>query len=164
MSFEVFDFFCSARLHLLVWDQTENLNSLWSSWRFYGRNLKRYRNFASTFFLGCRFAVLTFLVPKFLICFKFHCTKLSKRKIFYPYLFEILSFLYQDDFWICCILHWVFYFMFNSSFKVFIGDYFQIWNYICKKLLQSFWYIIIIRNALFYNYLFLTFFCNFFFQ
>ena len=36
-----------------------------------------------------------------------------------------------------CILHRIFYFIFNSSFKVLNGDYFQFLSYICKK--KFFW-------------------------
>ena len=34
---------------------------------------------------------------------------------------------------LCCILLWIFYFIFDRGSKVFIEDYFRNWNHICKK-------------------------------
>lgn len=56
------------------------------------------------------------------------------------------------------ILYRVFRFIYNTSFKYFIGDYFKIRNYLCKKLIKSFWYVAIIRNDFFNHYLFFIFF------
>ena len=101
------------------------------------------QKFGFNIFVRKYFCRISFSVSKSLICFRISlCETVQKENLLQRFIF-------------CFIL--------NSSFKVFAGDYFQIWSYICKRFAKSFRYVIIIGNDFFSHYLFSIFFLYFLF-
>ena len=101
---------CSKVLHPLVWDQMEILNSLYTGWRFYGRNLKRNRSFALTILLGYRIYCIVSSVSKFLIYFRIslYGTEQKENLLFAHITTSIKPFCY-----LCCQL-WRYFTHFSS--------------------------------------------------
>ena len=117
---------------------------------------KKYE-FSLNNFVEIPFCCIAFSVFKFLICFRILFANLAKKKIFHLDLFQILFIqIYLDEF-VYCALNWVLCLILKRSFKVSTGDFFQIWNYTCKKLVKSCTCIIITGNDFFDHYLFFTF-------